>query len=70
MAVMSVRLNDREEKFLNYLKTYYNCDSSTILKKSIMDMYEDLKDKEIIDDYEKEEKENKISFKKFEDILQ
>jgi Family of unknown function (DUF6290) len=69
MAVTSIRLNTKEQKLLNFLKEYYHCDSSTILKKSIIDMYEDLKDKELIETYEKEESENKTKFKKYEDLV-
>ena len=40
-----------------------------IIKKSMIDMYEDLKDKEIVDNFENEEIEGKISFKTYDDIL-
>ncbi|MCX7727007.1 MAG: DUF6290 family protein [Chitinispirillaceae bacterium] len=69
MGVTSIRLNEREEKLLNFLKEYYGCESSTILKRALFEMYEDIKDKEIVEEYEKEEKQKKIKFKKIEEIL-
>jgi len=69
MAVTSIRFNNKEEKLLNYLKEYYHCDSSTILKKSMLEMYEEIIDKGIIENFEKEENENKVSFKTFDDLL-
>ena len=69
MAVISVRLNTKEEKVLKLLKKYYNCDASTLLKKSLRDSFEDIKDKEIIDDFEKREKSSKTKFVKINDLL-
>ena len=48
MAVVSVRFNDKEIKILKILKKYYNCDYSSLLKLSLWDLYEEIKDKEII----------------------
>jgi len=69
MGVTSIRLNKKEEKLLNYLKEYFHCDSSTLLKKSLFELYEDLKDKEIIDTFEKKEKEGKSKFISFEELV-
>ena len=69
MGVTSIRLNSKEEKLLKYLKDYYNCDTSTLLKKSLIDMYEDIKDKEIIEIFEKKESKGKTEFVSFEDII-
>jgi len=69
MGVTSIRLNKKEEKLLNYLKEYFHCDSSTLLKKSLFELYEDLKDKEIIDTFEKKEKEGKSKFFNFEELV-
>ena len=69
MGVTSIRLNKKEEKLLNYLKEYFHCDSSTLLKKSLFELYEDLKDKEIIDTFEKKEKEGKTKFISFEELV-
>jgi hypothetical protein len=55
MAVISVRLNTEEEKIMDYLSSVYEEDKSTLIKHSIKEMYEDLIDKEIIENYEKGE---------------
>ena len=69
MAVISVRFNSREEKILEILKKYYECDSSSLVKKSLLDLYEEIKDREIIEQYEAREKISKSGFVKIEDIL-
>jgi predicted DNA-binding protein len=69
MAVTSIRLNENEEKVLNYLKDHYHCDASTLLKKSLFELYEDMKDKEIIEDFENKLKKSKSKFITADDIL-
>ena len=69
MGVTSVRFNKREEKIINYLKEHLNCDTSTLLKKSLWELYEDLKDKEIIEDFEKNENNGQIGFNTIDEIL-
>lgn len=69
MGVTSVRFNKKEEKIINYLKKHLNCDTSTLLKKSLWELYEDLKDREIIEEFEKKEKEGKVSFGTIEEII-
>ncbi len=68
MGVASVRFNTKEEKLLKYLKEYYNCDASTLVKKSLWDLYEGIKDKEIVEIFEKKEKNGKSKFVKFENL--
>jgi hypothetical protein len=70
MAVISVRFNSKEEKILKTLKDYYNCDSSNLIKKTLLDLYEEIKDKEIIEQYELREKSSKTGFVKIEDIIE
>jgi hypothetical protein len=69
VAVISVRFNSREEKILEILKKHYECDSSSLVKKSLLDLYEEIKDIEIIEQYEVKEKISKSGFVKIEDIL-
>ncbi|MCE5329976.1 DUF6290 family protein [bacterium] len=69
MAVISVRFNSKEEKILEILKKHFNCDSSNLLKKSLWDLYEEIKDREIIEQYEDKEKNSKSDFVKIGDIL-
>ena len=68
MGVTSIRLNEKEEKLLNFLKEYYECDTSVLLKKSLWEMYEDIKDKEIIEDFEAREQGKETSFSSSKDI--
>jgi predicted DNA-binding protein len=56
MAVISVRLNPEEEKIVDYLSDYYEEDKSTLIKHSLKEMYEDIIDRSIIDEFEKAEK--------------
>jgi hypothetical protein len=69
MAVISIRFNSKEEKILEILKKYFECDSSSLVKKSLLDLYEEIKDREIIEQYEAREKISKSKFVKIEDIL-
>lgn len=69
MAIVSVRFNDKETKILKILKRYYNCDYSSLLKLSLWDLYEEIKDKEIIEEFEEKEKSSKANFVKIEDII-
>ena len=69
MAVISIRFNSKEEKILEILKKYYECDFSSLVKKSLLDLYEEIKDREIIEQYEAREKISKSKFVKIEDIL-
>jgi len=69
MAVISVRFNSKEEKILKTLKNYYNCDSSNLIKRTLLDLYEEIKDREIIEQFEIREKASESGFVKFEDII-
>lgn len=51
MAVISVRLNDEEEKIVNYLSEYMHEDKSTLFKKALFEMYEDIQDIKFIEAY-------------------
>ena len=69
MAVISIRLNDEEEKKVKYLSSLYNEDKSTLIKHSINEMYEEINDKQIIDSFEKSENKKKPVFVNSEEIL-
>ena len=69
MAVTSIRLNENEERVLNYLKNQFHCDSSTLLKKSLFELYEDMKDKEIIESFEEKSKNKKPQFVTFDELM-
>ena len=65
MAVVSVKINQEEEKMVDYLSEYFEEKKSSIIKRSLTEMYEDIVDKNIIDKFEKE----KHRFVNAEDIL-
>lgn len=69
MGVTSIRLNEKEEELLNTLKEHYNCDSSTLIKRSLWEMYEDIKDFEIIEEFEKRDKNKKSEFMSFDKLI-
>ncbi|MDH5745053.1 MAG: DUF6290 family protein [Candidatus Aminicenantes bacterium] len=70
MAVISIRLNKEEEKIVKYLSEYYGQDKSSLIKHSLQDKYEDLCDREIIEEFEKrEQKLGKTKFVKSADLL-
>lgn len=51
MAVVSVRLNEQEERILEYLTEYFHEDKSSLLKKSMFELYEDAQDIRFVDAY-------------------
>ncbi len=67
MAVVSVRLNKDEEKILAFLADYFHEDKSTLFKKSMYELYEDIQDIKFIEDHI-ENKENQ-EFISAEDLL-
>ncbi|AFM14143.1 DUF6290 family protein [Turneriella parva] len=69
MAVISVRFNEKESKILKKLSSELDIDQSTVIKKSIMDTYEDLVDRQVIADFEKSASKKKTKFHSFEQIL-
>ena len=69
MAVISVRLNTEEEKIIDYLSSVYDEEKSTLIKHSLKEMYEDIVDKKIIDDYEIKEQKKKPHFVSSEEIM-
>ena len=69
MGIMSVRFNADEEKILKKLTNYYQEDKSKLLKKLIVEMYEDLIDKNEIAKFESKEKSKKVKFHSANEIL-
>ena len=55
MAIISVRMNKEEEKIMNYLSSFFDEGEAAIIKRSLLEMYEDILDKKVIDQFEKEE---------------
>jgi predicted DNA-binding protein len=69
VGVISVRLNKEEEKILKDLSQYFHADRSTLIKRSLFELYENMLDIETIESFEKKEKKGKVSFITAEDIL-
>lgn len=69
MGVISVRLNKEEDEMLKRLSEYFQADRSTLIKKSLVELYENMKDIEMIEAFEKKEKRGKVFFTSDEDIL-
>ncbi len=69
MGIISVRLNKDEDKILRQLSEYFHSDKSTLIKKSLMELYENMKDVEMVELFEKKEKRKKTSFVTAEEIL-
>jgi len=59
MATKTVRLNDKYQIILEQLAKHYDCNTSTIIKKALQEMYEDMIDRELVEDFEKRRKEGK-----------
>jgi predicted DNA-binding protein len=62
MGIITVRLNDKEEKILEHLQEFYDTDKSKILKEAMVEKFEDLRDREVIENYEKKLKAGTVQF--------
>lgn len=55
---------------LKQLSEHFHTDRSTLIKKSLSDLYENMLDMEIIEAFEKKEEKGGVSFISAEDILE
>jgi predicted DNA-binding protein len=62
MAIVTLRLNEEEDKALALLVKYLDEDKSRILKDAMWEKFEELRDREIIEEFEKKSKNGKIEF--------
>ena len=69
MAVVSVRLNEKEEEILNYLADYLHEDKSTLFRKSLFEMYEDIQDIKFIEQYIENSGKEKRTFISGDELL-
>ena len=69
MAVVSVRLNKDEERILDYLTEYFHEEKSTLFKKSLYEMYEDIQDIKFIENYIEESNIKKREFVSGDDLF-
>ena len=69
MAVVSVRLNEQEEKILEYLTEYFHEEKSSLLKKSMFELYEDTQDIRFVDAYLEKKGLQKENFVSGDDLI-
>jgi predicted transcriptional regulator len=69
MAVISLRLNRDEERMLSFLTDYFDEDRSTLIKKALIEKYEDIEDMQAIDRFEKAEAKGNVEFISADEIL-
>ena len=69
MGVISIRLNKDEEKILKKLSDHFHEDKSALVKKSLLELYENIQDLDVIEKFEARERKGKTSFFTAEDIL-
>jgi predicted transcriptional regulator len=69
MGMISIRLNKEEEKILKKLSEHFHEDKSALVKKSLLDLYENVMDLDAIKKFETKERKGKVSFFTAEDIL-
>ena len=62
MAVISLRLNKSEEDMVDFLSDYYEQDKSALIKYSLKELYEDIIDKQAINEFEAREKNGTVKF--------
>jgi len=69
MGVVSVRFNKDEEKILKKLADYFQADKSTLIKKSLFELYENMIDLKTVKSFEAKEKKGKVSFVTADNIV-
>ena len=69
MGVISIRLNKDEEKILKKLSEHFHEDKSALVKKSLIELYENVRDLDEVKKFETKEKKGKVSFFTAENIL-
>ncbi len=62
MGVISIRLNQDEERILKKLAEHFHEDKSALLKKSLLELYENVVDLKEIKKFEAKERKGKVSF--------
>jgi len=69
MAIISVRLNTKEERIVSFLSDQLEKEKSALIKYSIQELYENFIDKKIIDEFEKNSAKRKLKFVTASEIL-
>lgn len=69
MAIVTLRLNEEEERILDLLVRHLAEDKSKILKDALWDKFEELRDRELIEEYEAGSRAGKIQFESAEALV-
>lgn len=69
MALVTLRLNEEEEKILALLVKHLDEDKSKILKDALWEKFEDLRDRDSIEAFESRVKSGKVRFASAENLL-
>ena len=70
MGVKSVRFNSGEEKALAALTNAFHMDTSGVIKKALWELYEDVQDRAVIEDFEVREDAGDTGFAPIDDLLE
>lgn len=62
MAVVTLRLNTEEVRALGFLVKHFEVDQSKILKAALWEKFEELRDRELIEVFEKKSAAKKVQF--------
>ena len=65
----SFSLNNKEEKILEDLQHFYDTDKSKILKEAMVEKFEDLHDREVIEEFEKKLHSGLIQFESADRLI-
>lgn len=69
MAIVTLRLNQEEEKVLRLLVKHLDQDKSKILKEAMWDKFEELRDRDLIEGFERKNRFGKVRFESADALL-
>src|SRR4051812_1023333 len=69
MAIVTLRMSEDEEKIVDMLVRYFDQDKSKILKDALWDKFEDLRDRELVEEFEARSAAGKVEFGSADAIL-
>ena len=69
MGIVTLRLNEEENKILGILQKHLDEDKSKILKDAMLEKFEDLRDRDVIENYEKKSKAKKVKFESADSLI-
>ena len=69
MALISLTLDQNEESMVDFLSKYYERDTSSLIKYSIQELYEDIIDRRVITEFEAKKKRGEVKFVDSDDVM-